>query len=250
MDKQPYILETKGLSIGYQSGRKKEVLFSKLNLCAEEGKLICLLGENGIGKTTLLRTLANLQPALAGTILINNDNLKHLNAHEIARKISLVLTQSPHGINFTVKELVSLGRFPYTSWSGKLQEHDLQKVEEAMEMCEIIDYGNKNIYQVSDGQFQKALIARALAQDCPLMILDEPTVHLDANNRYIIMKLLKRIASENNKTIIMSTHQISMAAALADIIWLAKPSNELLTATPEKLLHDNVLQTIFPFVKY
>jgi len=250
LDKSPTILETQHLAVGYKSGKAEEVLFSELNLSATEGHLICLLGENGIGKSSLLRTLANLQSALNGQVLIKGTNINSISKQELAKLLALVLTQSPQGINFSIKELVALGRFPHTSWHGKLQKADLEKVEYALEVCEITDFRNKNIYQVSDGQFQKALIARALAQDCPIMILDEPTVHLDANNRYLIMQLLKKIAHESHKTIIMSTHQISMAAELADSIWLAKKTNELIVNTPDELIKSNTLQDIFPFEKY
>ena len=250
MADQKTILSTKALSIGYKNGKEEDALFSHLNLEAKEGTLISLLGENGIGKSTLLRTLSGLQLPLSGEIFIGDQNLKNLNKSDLAKVLSLVLTQAPSGLNFTVEELVSLGRFPYTSWTGRLQAEDKKKVGDALEICEITHFKYKNIYQISDGQFQKTLIARALAQDCPLMILDEPTVHLDANNRYMIINLLKKIAKEDYRTIIMSTHQISMAAELSDEIWLAKQKNNLIVNTPEKLLQNNVLQETFPFVKY
>ena len=250
MADQKTILSTKALSIGYKNGHEEDALFSNLDLEAKEGTLISLLGENGIGKSTLLRTLSGLQLPLSGEIFIGGQNLKNLNKSALAKVLSLVLTQAPSGLNFTVEELVSLGRFPYTSWTGRLQSEDKKKVNDALEICEITHFKHKNIYQISDGQFQKTLIARALAQDCPLMVLDEPTVHLDANNRYMIINLLKKIAKEDNRTIIMSTHQISMAAELSDEIWLAKQKNNLIVNTPEKLLQNNILQETFPFVKY
>jgi len=249
LDEQRTILKTKKLSVGYVSGGNQLSVFNELNLDAKTGELNCLLGINGIGKSTLLRTLAGLQNPLTGDIFIEEMLIQTLSTKELATKIAVVLTHQGIQASLTVKELVEMGRYPYTGWSGKLNELDNEAVESALSLCEIESIAQDNIHKISDGQLQKALIARAIAQDCPLMILDEPTVHLDPNNRYLIIELLKKVAHEANKCILLSTHQIEMALDLSDRIWLAKSKNELIVEIPNKLLNTGEIRSVFPYMK-
>lgn len=240
---------TNNLEVGYASRRHKETIFSHLNLVAKVGQLHCLLGINGIGKSTLLRTLAGLQAPLAGSILVDEISIEQYNNSSLAQKIAVVLTNQGINANLTVSELVEMGRYPHTNWMGKIESLDREKVNQSIDLCEIGSIANKSIHKISDGQLQKTLIARALAQDCSLILLDEPTNHLDPNNRYLIIELLRKIAHEAQKCIIMSTHQVEMAMQLADIIWLAKADHTIQSNTPERLTTNGMLHEIFPFIK-
>jgi iron complex transport system ATP-binding protein len=246
---QTTILQTKNLSVGYTSSREQQLIFNDLNLAAKTGELHCLLGVNGIGKSTLLRTLAGLQPTLSGEIIIDGQAIQQYNSKQLATKIAVVLTNQGINASLTVKELVEMGRYPYTGWSGRLNETDKEAVAKALALCEIEAIAHKNIHKISDGQLQKTLIARAIAQDCPLMILDEPTVHLDPNNRYLIIELLSKVAHQSNKCILLSTHQVEMAIDLSDKIWLAKSENTLLADIPSKLLENNDIKSVFPYTR-
>ncbi len=250
MDKPETILHTKNLSVGYKDKKANNLLLTALNLHAGKGELICLLGENGVGKSSLLRTLANLQKPLEGVVSVHGQPLTHYSYKQLAQKIAIVLTHSIQGANLNVQELVAMGRYPYTGWTGRMTTADENKVLDAITTCGLNDLKDKNIHQISDGQLQKALIARALAQDCPLMLLDEPTVHLDANNQHIIMQLLREISSETGKCIILSTHQINQAIDMADVLWLATVEKTVIVDSPQQLLEKGILQSLFPFVKY
>lgn len=242
------ILTTENLAIGYKKGTQKNILLEHCNLAIEKGKLICLLGANGVGKSTLIRTLAGLQPKLNGEICIQGKEISTFSPKELARTMSLVLTDSIQGGNLSVLELVQMGRYPHTNWSGKLTNSDHEKVNYAMEQCGIHYISDANIFEISDGQLQKALIARALAQDGDIMLLDEPTVHLDANNRFIVMQLLKKLVVETGKSILMSTHQVEMALVMADELWLANCGEPLITGTPTELIEKNIISQMFPYL--
>ncbi len=248
MGKNNTILSTYNLAIGYKKGRHQNILLENCNLQIEKGKLICLLGANGVGKSTLIRTLAGLQPKIAGEISLNNKELSTYSPKELAQNMSLVLTDPIQGGNLSVLELVQMGRYPHTNWSGKLTAKDHEKVDYAMEQCGIHYISDANIFEISDGQLQKALIARALAQDGEIMLLDEPTVHLDANNRFIVMQLLKKLVMETGKSILISTHQVEMALAMADELWLANCGDPLITGSPKELTEKNIIHKMFPYL--
>jgi iron complex transport system ATP-binding protein len=223
------ILSTSNISIGYQSKGKETIVAKNLNLSLEKGKLIALIGANGIGKSTLLKTLTGIQKPLSGGVFINNLNIEELEPLALAQEMSLVLTEKLPPSNLTVYELIALGRQPYTNWIGKLTPEDIAKVNEAMELTQINHLASKKHYEISDGQLQKVLIARALAQDTALIILDEPTTHLDLQHKVSVFKLLKKLAHETGKCILFSTHDIDMAIQLSD---------EMIIMTPETVLQD------------
>jgi iron complex transport system ATP-binding protein len=193
------------------------------------GKLIALIGANGIGKSTLLKTITGIQKPLAGTIYLNGKNIHTCDSLMVAQNLSVVLTEKLPPSNLTVFELIALGRQPYTNWIGKLTETDIAKVNEAIELTQINHLATKKHYEISDGQLQKVLVARALAQDTPIIVLDEPTTHLDLLHKVALFKLLKKLTQETNKCILFSTHDIDMAIQLSD---------EMIIMTPENVLHD------------
>ena len=223
------ILSTSNLSIGYSTKKEKIVIANNLNLTFEGGKLIALIGANGIGKSTLLRTLTGIQKPLKGTVFLKGKDIHAYEPLELAKNLSLVLTEKLPSSNLTVFELIALGRQPYTNWLGKLSEDDLQKVNHAMVLTQIVHLASKKHYEISDGQLQKVLVARALAQDTPLIILDEPTTHLDLLHKVAVFKLLKKLSQETNKCILFSTHDIDLAIQLSD---------EMIVMTQESVVQD------------
>lgn len=223
------ILQASQISIGYSHKRENTVVASDINLCLEKGKLIALIGANGIGKSTLLRTITGIQKTISGSVLLNGQNIHEIDALTLAQNLSVVLTEKLPPSNLTVFELIALGRQPYTNWIGKLTAIDIVKVNEAMELTQISHLAAKRHYEISDGQLQKVLVARALAQDTPLIILDEPTTHLDLLHKVGLFKLLKKLTHETGKCILFSTHDIDMAIQLSD---------EMIIMTPETVLQD------------
>jgi iron complex transport system ATP-binding protein len=223
------ILQASKISIGYTSKKVKNVIASNIDLSLEKGKLIALIGANGIGKSTLLRTITGIQKPLSGTVLLNEKNIHELDALTLAQNLSVVLTEKLPPSNLTVWELIALGRQPYTNWIGTLTDNDIAKINEAIELTQIGHLTSKRHYEISDGQLQIVLIARALAQDTPLIILDEPTTHLDLLHKVVLFKLLKKLTQETGKCILFSTHDIDMAIQLSD---------EMIIMTPENTIQD------------
>ena len=234
------LLQTQSLSIGYG----KYVVQQQLNLTALPRHLICLLGTNGSGKSTLLRTLAGLQKPLHGNVLINKTSLSKLSNSQCSKIFSLVLTDSIHEENMTVFDLVSLGRFPYTNWIGTLSDKDRDIVLEALEQVNLTKKMHAFLHEISDGEKQRAIIAKALTQDTPLVLLDEPTAHLDLPNRIEIMLLLRKLSVNTQKTFILSTHELDLAIQMADSIWLMHP-NGVDVGIPEDLMLSGKFQEIF-----
>ncbi len=210
------LLRTNKLAIGY----KKTAVQSGLNLQLDEGELVCLIGANGCGKSTLLRTLAGLQKQLGGEILYGDRRLELLNANERALILSFVLAESIEVDQLSVFDLVFTGRYPHTGWLGNKSNLDIEKTEHAIAMVQLSHKKNCFINELSDGEKQRAMIAKALAQDTPFVILDEPTAHLDLPNRAAIILLLRKLAKETNKAFLLSTHDLDLAIQSADTIWL------------------------------
>lgn len=223
------ILQASKISIGYSSKKEKNTIAQNIDLSLEKGKLIALIGANGIGKSTLLRTITGIQKPLSGTVLLNEKNIHELDALTLAQNLSVVLTEKLPPSNLTVWELVALGRQPYTNWIGTLTDTDIAKINEAIELTQIGHLTSKRHYEISDGQLQIVLIARALTQDTPLIILDEPTTHLDLLHKVVLFKLLKKLTQETGKCILFSTHDIDMAIQLSD---------EMIIMTPETTVQD------------
>lgn len=241
MSAQEILLQTHQLGIGY-SGSPPYVLFENLNLTMKSGELICFMGPNGIGKSTLLRTLAGLHKPLHGDVLYNKD--EHISLEKF---LSVVLTDKPSTGYLTAEELITFGRYPYLNWLVETDPADRQVIEQAMAITHTSGMRNRRIAELSDGQFQLVMIARALAQQTPVMLLDEPTAHLDLNNRLDIMNLLRQIAREKRKAILIATHELDLALQTADIIWLAGKNKQIITGIPEDLVLSGVFDDIFRF---
>lgn len=244
MDPTKTILSAQNLSIGYQSKKEKKCIAEKINLNLDQGKLTSLIGANGIGKSTLLRTLTGIQKPLSGTVSLNGKDIESFLPLELAQNLSLVLTENLPPSNLSVFELIALGRQPYTNWIGKQTEEDLEKINDAIQLTGIEHLSDKKHYEISDGQMQKVLIARALAQDTPLIILDEPTTHLDLLHKASVFKLLKKLAKETNKCILFSTHDIDLAIQLSDEM-IVMTESTFDQNTPCNLISKGIFNTLF-----
>jgi iron complex transport system ATP-binding protein len=237
------MLEARNLSAGYIQGKQRREVLRNINLAAFPGELICLLGPNGSGKSTLLRTLTGIQPPLDGTVLVDQKPPASCSPAELARKLSLVLTERMDNSTLSVYSLVSLGRYPYTDWLGSLTEKDRSAIRYAIDITGVKSYENRSVNELSDGERQKAMIARALAQETPVIVLDEPTAFLDLPNKLEVMHLLKNLAHAEGKTVVLSTHDLEVALEIADKIWLISESFE--TGTPEDLVLNGSFEKAF-----
>ena len=245
----------KNLSIGYTQKGNEKVVAQGLNAAINSGELTCLLGCNGVGKSTLLRTLSAFQPALGGDIMLDSDgSLRPLTSYtdkELSRMIGIVLTEKPDVRNMTVEDLVGMGRSPYTGFWGTLSADDKQIVADAIRMVGIEPLRGRMIHTLSDGERQKVMIAKALAQQTPIIYLDEPTAFLDYPSKVEMMQLLRRLAHEQQKTIFLSTHDVELALQLSDCLWLmecvphsdlqVRESNLLSVGTPRQLADSGAL---------
>jgi iron complex transport system ATP-binding protein len=239
------ILETQNLSIGYRDKKNVYEIQKEINLQIQKGELVAVLGRNGIGKSTLLRTLIKVQNPLQGSIIIDQKEIQEYAFNELATKISVVLTERLPESQLTVFELVALGRQPYTNWVGKLSEDDLEKVYSSLDQTETREFANKHFYELSDGQLQRVMIARALAQDTEIIILDEPTAHLDMHHTIKIFQLLEKLVKETQKTIILSSHQVNMAIQSADQLILLS-DKKVTCGTREDLVQQKAFDPLFP----
>ena len=233
------MLKTEDLSIGYD-----HCLLEHLNVQVRVGEFICLIGLNGSGKSTLLHSLCGLQKTLSGNIYIDGKNIDSLKQEAVAKYFSLVLTDSIQVDNLSVFDLVSIGRCPHTNWLGYLTQKDKRIVYQAIEQVGLASKLNTNFNSMSDGEKQRALIAKVLAQDTPIVLLDEPTAYIDVLNRIYIMQLLKNLSKQMNKSFVISTHELDLAMQVADTIWLIA-DNQLYVGTPEDLLLQNIFQQVF-----
>ncbi len=240
------ILIAEGLTVGYRSGRgAARAVLSNLNLKLQRGALVCLIGQNGAGKSTLMRTLAAVQKPLAGTVLIGAENIHQLPIKRLARLISVVLTERvPTGL-LSAREIVALGRLPYTDWTGRLSADDRAVVDWALEAVGARALAARPIGELSDGERQKVMIARALAQETPLIFLDEPTAFLDLPRRAEIIALLRRLAHSTGRAVLLSTHDLDLALRSADCIWLLDGSGRLQVGAPEDLVLEGAFGRTF-----
>ncbi len=243
-DATTHIIRVEALSIGYK-GKRSTIVSEDISMQANLGELIAVVGGNGAGKSTLLRTLAKIQPPLKGTITLGADSLDQLSPQKLATKISLVLTAPIATRNLTVEELVAIARQPYTNWLGMLTDRDITVVNAALQQVDIEALRHRKCYELSDGQLQRVMIARALAQDTDIIILDEPTTHLDIYHKAKILKLLKDIASKTKKIVIFSTHEIELALQLCDQM-LVMQGNTSVYGTPKALIASRSFHSLFP----
>ncbi len=241
------IISAQRLDIGYRTEAKTpHIIHHDLAMTLYAGELTCLLGANGAGKSTLIRTLAGSQPPLSGSVLINGIPRQDIRQNELSRLIGVVLTDKTAIGGLTVREVVELGRQPHTGFFGLLSSHDHAIVDEAIIACGIADKASRFIASLSDGEKQKVMIAKALAQECPIVLLDEPTAFLDIVSRIEIMTLLHRIATERNRAILLSTHDIEQALVLGDRLWLLSQESGLKTGVTEDLILSGCLDHLFP----
>ncbi|KAA6347597.1 iron complex transport system ATP-binding protein [termite gut metagenome] len=233
------------LSIGYSSKGNTRIVADSITADIFNGELTCLIGANGIGKSTLLRTLSAFQPKLAGDIRIQKKEIDKYSKKELATFISVVLTEKPDIKNMTVNELIGLGRSPYTDFWGTLDKEDKEAVDNAIALVKIESLSQRLTHTLSDGEYQKVMITKALAQETPIMLLDEPTAFLDFPSKVEIMQLLHHLSRQTNKTIFLSTHDLELALQIADKIWLMDKQAGIRAGTPEDLSLDGSLSGFF-----
>ena len=245
MESNSIAVEARALTIGYNEGKKRKVVQSNVNLTLYSGQVTCLLGLNGAGKSTLIRTLCGFQPPLEGDVLLRGKRLSSYSQSEFAREVGVVLTEKTNAGGITVYDLVSLGRHPYTGFFGSLKEKDHRIVENSLEAAGIANKSSCYVSELSDGERQKVMIAKVLAQQCPIIVLDEPTAFLDVTARIETMVLLRKLAKEQNKAIVLSTHDIDSAIQMADNLWLLSKGKQVRYGAPEDLIMDGTIGEFF-----
>lgn len=240
------VIEAEGLSIGYTYKRKvRKVVHEAVDVRLFSGEVTSLLGLNGAGKSTLLRTLCGFQPALKGQVRIQGRLLSSYSQSDLSRVIGVVLTEKTNAGGISVEELVALGRHPYTGFFGKLREDDWRIVAESLEAVGMTHKATGFVSDLSDGERQKVMIAKVLAQQCPIIVLDEPTAFLDVTSRIATMELLHRLASEQGKAVLLSTHDLDLAIQMSDCLWLQDEHRPIVSGTPEDLILNGQLETFF-----
>lgn len=230
------MIELHNLTVGYGT----KAILSDINQTLEPGRLVCLLGSNGVGKSTILRTLAGFLQPLAGKVLLDGKDLSSLSLSQRSKTVSIVLTERVEVPYMKVADLVGMGRSPYTGFFGKLTKEDRQIVGEAIEMVGITSLAERTIDTLSDGERQKAFLAKALAQQTPIILLDEPTAFLDFHAKISTLRLMQKLAHETNKNILMSTHDVEMALRLSDLLWIVQ-DGKIQTGTTASLTESGIL---------
>jgi iron complex transport system ATP-binding protein len=239
-------LTTHDLTIGYNLPRRAtKVVAAGIEVELRVGELVALIGPNGAGKSTLLRTLAGLQKPLNGQVCLGGADLHRLPADEMARRLAVVLTERVEAGNLSAYALVTLGRHPYTDWRGALTPHDEEVVRWALTAVGAVHLAGRPLSELSDGERQKVMIARALAQEAPLLILDEPTAFLDLPRRVELMRLLGTLAYTTKRAILISTHDLDLALRIVDRLWLLPANGRLTAGIPEELALNGALQQTF-----
>jgi iron complex transport system ATP-binding protein len=239
------ILSTHGLTVGYQHRRRSAAILRDVHVELVRGELACLLGPNGTGKSTLLRTLVGTQPPLQGVVKLTGQDLAALSARHRAQLLSVVLTDRVDVGYLTARALIELGRRPHVGWFSTLGADDHGVVEWAIEAAGAGDVADRLVHELSDGERQRVMIARALAQEPELLVLDEPTAFLDLSRRVELMALLRRLADETGLAVLMSTHELEPALRAADQIWLVAPDGTVPTGAPEDLAISGDLERTF-----
>ncbi len=240
------LLFTQNLEIGYINGKPaRKVVGTDLNLDLYQGEFVCLVGPNGAGKSTLLRTLTGLQPSLGGEVFVGGKRLAHFSRKELANKISVVLTSPIQVGAMSVNELVAMGRFPFTGLFDRMSQRDWDVVRQSLEMVGMTGFEERMVHKLSDGERQKVMIARALAQEPRILVLDEPTAYLDLPGRVSVMNLLHELAKNHGKTVLTSTHDLDLAMRSADRLWLMSIDGKITNGAPEDLVLSGDFQRVF-----
>jgi iron complex transport system ATP-binding protein len=240
------VLVAKDLDVGYRARRSQwRTVLSQINVALHQGEFACLLGPNGAGKSTLLRTLTNIQPPIRGSVQIGDVDIHRLSKEALSRQLSVVLTERLQVSNLTGYELVSFGRSPYTDFFGRMTEQDHRVVRWAIHVTHSEDLAQRLVSEMSDGERQRIMIARALAQEPAVMVLDEPTAFLDLPRRVEITALLRRLAHETGLAVLMSTHDLDLALRSSDSLWLVTTDGKLVSGAPEDLVLQGTLATTF-----
>jgi iron complex transport system ATP-binding protein len=229
-------LRTLDLAVGYQTRRTRRAVLERVSVSVRPGELVCLIGPNGIGKSTLLRTLARMQPALWGTIEVGGLPLTSLSAGDLARRLGVVLTERVCVDTLAARRIVEFGRYPHCGWRGNLSDRDRGVVDWAIDAVGAGHLAARDVTRLSDGERQRVMVARALAQEPLLLILDEPTAFLDVLSRVEVMGLLRRLTRQGPLGVVVSTHDLELALRTADVVWLVMPGGELVTGAPEDVI--------------
>lgn len=238
------ILKISDLTVGYKDRGVRREILTGINTSARPGEMIAVIGANGAGKSTLLRTVLGLHDPLEGEILLNNRNLRSYSQSELASYNSFVSASALVSANLTVKELVTLGRFPHTNWIGRLRDIDSKVIERSISSVGLSAFTSRKLGEMSDGERQRAMIARALAQDTRFVVLDEPTAYLDLPNKYELIYLLREIVEREKKTVVYTTHDLHIAIGESDKIWLLGDSG-LFEGSPEDLMREGRFENLF-----
>lgn len=233
------ILQINQLNLSYSGGQ--DALLRKVNLHVNRGECIVVLGENGAGKSTLLKSLAGLIKPNSGEVLLQGKSIQKWGSKELAKRIAFVNTNVQFSELLKVQEFVAFGRYPFTNWLGKLDEQSVQLLESVMQKCGLNKLKDQRVSEISDGELQKVMVARALVQQTELLLLDEPTTHLDIKNSLAILKILKEESIQKNNTILFSTHQVESALHIADKIWLCYEKT-VISVSPEEFIQSGDLQ--------
>lgn len=238
-------VKLENLTIGYSSKQRNTTIASGINETVEQGSLVCICGPNGGGKSTLLKTLCRFLKPLEGEVYVYGQPLRKMTPLELSRNIGVVLTQRQRFNALTGRELVAIGRAPYTGFFGRLSKTDDKAIDEAIRATGAERFSHSPVEQLSDGERQKLLIAKALAQNTPVIVLDEPTAFLDYPSKVEIMELLKDLCRNSGKTVFISTHDLDIAFAVTDILWLINKDRGIITGTVSQLGDNGDIERFF-----
>jgi iron complex transport system ATP-binding protein len=239
------ILQTHDMAVGFGQGSKRTTLLKGLNLKLEQGSLVALLGRNGAGKSTLIRAITCDNAPIEGSVEIDGNPSSLITKHQLSRLVALVATERIMGGAFTISELVALGRQPHTGFLGRLSKHDKEVVNQCLEAVGISHKAQQHVASLSDGERQKAMIAKVLAQETPIIVLDEPTAFLDVASRIETMQLLHKLAHEQNKAVLLSSHDISQSLLLADELWVITSDHDVITGSTETVVMSGAMDRVF-----
>jgi iron complex transport system ATP-binding protein len=229
-------LRTRDLAVGYRTRKTRRAVLERVNLAVHNGELVCLLGPNGIGKSTLLRTIVRMQPPLWGEVELDGADLRSITQGDLARRLGVVLTERVAVEALPARRIVELGRYPHSGWFGHVTDRDRQVVDWAIDAVGVRHLAERDFSRLSDGERQRVMIARALAQEPVLLVLDEPTAFLDVPSRVEVMGLLRQLTREGPLAVVVSTHDLELALRTADVVWLIMPGGELVTGAPEDVV--------------